>query len=195
MLDIEELQPRPAPTPEEASSRYGLTFARAFDLGAACDIAGTFFGNTQPVIDAIAGRFPIGVNRIVWELVEDHFHADLKGAGESDVARMTEAFDRAKTPLERWFRDHGVDLGITVVVCGDESDIGYACRLDRLLANSPILLDQSEHIYAVDLEVAFCLNVTFEGDLYAGLSNCCTQFGAVSYATLDRLRRHTVEGD
>jgi hypothetical protein len=120
------------------------------------------------LVDAIKRRFPIVAGRIAWENVPNSTRWN------APIPRLDEPAARS-TRVRNCLKDAALRLGIddsqNVFAMADSFlTVMFEMPFSVLLETGPLIFELPYHAYVAPRDVAWCINHTMEGDVYAGLA-------------------------
>ncbi len=123
----------------------------------------------QPFFDLLETWFPIGFNRIRWDMVEQHRLVKVLPEPRSIAPDELRAVLEKFVPLVRtWVGESETGDHERVTWIGDSTDTGLDMPLDTAIFALPELMAMAEHTYILCPARQWCLNYVTEGTLYFG---------------------------
>lgn len=116
-------------------------------------------------IDQLKKNFPIEVNRIAWPRVMEYCYKKIK-ISDISVAKteVLQFLDRIKVWAD-------IDGSQKVIVISDGAlEKSYQMSFSSFEAIFDKIFFLPQHTYVVPVNLSWCINYTFEDDLYFGLS-------------------------
>jgi hypothetical protein len=106
----------------------------------------------------------MGINRIKWSAVPQHRRCKIPDNGDCAII---------KTHIEGFIHECLDNLAITeekleLLWLGDQTDFGVKMNYPVLLEISALLFSYPQHSYIVPEDVSWCLNYTFENEMFFG---------------------------
>jgi|GEM_PF-4196104 len=128
----------------------------------------------QRGIALIAPRFPFGFNRINWDEVPGYFLLPCPPRTEEE-RRHPDLYYQKRAPEFREFiaemgQRHRLHPNAPIVFLGDNLSFLLHMTLAVLMDHCAALFSVPQHIYIFPEPADWCLNYTFENDLFFGLS-------------------------
>ncbi len=124
----------------------------------------------QPFFDLLETWFPIGFNRIRWDMVEQHRFVKILPEPRSIAPHELRAALEKHVPLVRtWVREYGTGDHERVTWIGDSTDTGLDMPLESAVSALPELMAMAQHTYILCPARQWCLNYVMEGTLYFGI--------------------------
>lgn len=127
--------------------------------------------DNQPFFDRVDEAFPISFSRIDWSAVPG---ADVlppprtREQGNIDLGAHMPAI---RAFLQKAENVLGIDAETMVLVLGDgQMDTVLRMRYDLLCEHLEEILGLPQHTYVIPEDASWCINYTFEDDLFFGVS-------------------------
>lgn len=120
----------------------------------------------------LSKAFPFGLNRIQWERVPNHILL-VPVPRDPEERRNPESYFRRSTVrirefVTKRFADEKIDLNEEIIWLGDSLSFALQLTVNSFLTWCHVLLSYPQHSYSIPKDVSWCLNYTWEDELFFG---------------------------
>lgn len=119
-------------------------------------------------------RFPFVLNRIDWSKIPGYLLLPAAPKTNDEMRNPDRYFERRATEFHAFINDaaakHGIGMETPVLFMGDGNSFVLRMAFAALVEYSTRLFSYPQHAYVIPMNGEWCLNYTFEDDLFFGFA-------------------------